>query len=144
MIDEILTKYRTVAVVGLSRDPTKYSYEVASYLKSHGFKIIPVNPFADEVLDEKCYKSLTEIPTDIQKTIEIIDIFRLSKDVPPIVDEAIDLRNKNGFPHAVWMQLGIVNEESAEKARKAGIIVVMDRCMLREHKRMMLERGPKT
>jgi len=134
-IKEILTKYKTVAVLGLSREPGKDSHRVSAYLKNHGFRIIPVNPFADEILGEKSYKSLLDIPPEIQKTVEIVDIFRTSEDVPPIVEQAIKLKAAYGKPYVVWMQLGIVNEQAAEAAEKAGLIVVMDKCMMIEHKR---------
>ena len=133
-IKEILTKYKIVAVVGLSRDLDKASHRVSAYLKNHGFHIIPVNPFADEILGEKSYKSLLDIPPEIQKTIEIVDIFRPSEDVPPIVEQAVKLRAANGKPYVVWMQLGIVNEQAAEAAEKAGLTVVIDKCMMIEHK----------
>jgi predicted CoA-binding protein len=135
-IREILTKYKTIAVIGLSREPDKDSYRVSAYLKKHGFRIIPVNPFADEVLGEKSYKSLLDVPPEIQKTIEIVDVFRPAKDVPPIVDQAIKLRTLFGRPFVVWMQVGIVNEQAAEEARKAGLIVVMDKCMMVEHQHL--------
>jgi predicted CoA-binding protein len=134
-IQEILKKYKTVAVVGLSRDLGKDSHRVSAYLKNNGFRIIPLNPFADEVLGEKSYKSLMDIPLEIQKTIEVVDIFRPSKDVPLIVEQAIKLKTMYGKPHVVWMQLGIVNEQAAEAAEKAGLIVVMNKCMMIEHKR---------
>jgi predicted CoA-binding protein len=135
-IKEILTTYRTVAVVGLSREPDKASYRVSAYLKAHGFRIIPVNPSADEILGEKSYKSLLDIPPEIQKTIEVVDIFRPSKDVPVIVEQAIKLKAMHGKPHVVWMQLGIVNEQAAETAKKAGLTVVMNKCMMIEHSRL--------
>ena len=134
-IKEILTKYKTVAVVGLSRELGKDSHRVSAYLQSHGFRIIPVNPFADEILGEKSYKSLLDIPPEVQKTIEIVDIFRPSKDVPLIVEQAIKLKMMYGKPYVVWMQLGIVNDSAAETAKKAGLLVVMDKCMTIEHKR---------
>jgi predicted CoA-binding protein len=134
-IKEILTKYKTIAVVGLSREPDKDSHKVSTYLKKHGFRIIPVNPFADEVLGEKSYKSLLDIPPEVQKNIDVVDIFRPSKDVPPIVEQAVKLKEMHGKPHAVWMQLGIVNEQAAEVAKKAGLTVVMDKCMMVEYKR---------
>ena len=137
-IKEILTKYKTIAVVGLSREPDKDSHRVSAYLKKRGFRIIPVNPFADEVLGEKSYKSLLDIPPEIQKTIEVVDIFRPVKDVPLIVEQAIKLKKRNGKPHVVWMQLGIVNEKAAEAATKAGLTVVMNKCMMIEHKRLFL------
>ena len=136
VIKEILTKYRTVAVIGLSREPGKDSYRVSAYLKKHGFRIIPVNPFADEVLGEKSYKSLLEIPREIQKTVEVVDVFRPAKDVLPIVEQATKLKKMFGKPCVVWMQLGIVNEQAAEAARKAGLIAVMDKCMMVEHQHL--------
>jgi hypothetical protein len=135
-IKRILIRYKTVAVVGLSRDPLKDSYRVAEYLKNHGFCIVPVNPFVDEVLGEKTYKSLLEIPVEIQKTIEIVDIFRPPAEVLPIVEQAVQLKRLYGVPYVVWMQLGIINEQAAELGRKAGLTVVMDRCMMQEHKRL--------
>jgi predicted CoA-binding protein len=134
-INSILESYRTVAVVGLSRNPAKASYRVAQYLQSVGYRIIPVNPFVDEVLGEKSYKSLLDVP----EAIEVVDIFRPAEAVPSIVEEAIQLKNRVGHPKVVWMQLGIVNEEAARQAKAAGFTVVMDRCMMREHKR--LQRG---
>ena len=124
-IREILQKYRVVAVVGLSADEEKPSHEVAAYMKRSGYHIIPVNPFAEEVLGEKSYKSLLDVPVEIQKTIEIVDIFRRSTDAPPIVEQTVQLSQANGRPFVVWMQVGIVNVEAAEKARKAGLIVVI-------------------
>jgi len=135
-VRKILEKYRTVAVVGLSSDPSKDSHMVAQFLQSRGWRIIPVNPFADQILGEKSYKSLLDLPEDIQKVIEVVDIFRPSKDVPPIVEQTIQLEEKNGKPYVVWMQLGIVNEEAAAEARKAGLTVIMDRCMRMETKRL--------
>jgi len=139
-IKNVLKKYRTVAVVGLARDPSKDSYMVAQFLKSRGWRIIPVNPFADEILGEKCYKSLLDLPADIQKALEVVDIFRPSQDVPPIVDQAVQLKEKNGKPYVVWMQLRIVNEEAAARARSAGLTVVMDRCMKIESERLDKEK----
>jgi len=136
IIEEILKKYKVIAVVGISKELGKYSHRVSAYLKQHGYRIIPVNPFADEVLGEKSYPSLLDIPPEIQKTIEIVDIFRPAKDVPPIVEQAVELKQKNGKPFVVWMQLGIVNEQAAETGRRAGLIVVMDKCLMVEHNRL--------
>jgi predicted CoA-binding protein len=135
-INEILSRYKTVAVVGLSREPEKESYMVASYLKEHGFHIVPVNPFAEEILGEKSYKSLLDLPAEIQKQIEVVDIFRRPEDVPPIVEQAVKLKKENAKPCVVWMQVGIVNEKAADAARKAGLAVVMDKCMMLEHRRL--------
>jgi predicted CoA-binding protein len=135
-MNEVLAKYRTVAVVGLSSDSSKPSYKVAEYLKNHGFRAVPVNPFVNEVLGEKSYKSLLEMPVEVQKTIEVVDIFRRAEDVPPIVEQAVQLKKLHGVLRVIWMQLGIVNEQAAETARKAGLIVVMNKCMRLEHLRL--------
>ncbi len=132
-IREILRKYRVIAVVGLSADTEKASNRVSNYMKQHGYRIVPVNPLVEEVLGEKSYKSLLEIPLEIQQTIEIVDIFRRPAEVPSIVEQVVKLRLANGKPFVVWMQLGIVNEEAAEEARKAGLVVVMDKCIMIEH-----------
>ena len=131
---EILKKYKVIAIVGLSKEPQKHSFRVAAYMKQHGYKVIPVNPLIGSVLGEKSYKSLLDIPIHIRKTIEIIDIFRKAEDVPPIVEQAIKLHQENGKPFVVWMQIGIVNEHAAESARNAGLIVVMNKCLMAEHR----------
>ncbi len=135
-IAEILTRFKTVAIIGLSRDPSKDSYRVAEYLKNHGFQIVPINLSTKEVLGETSFRSLLDMPIDIQKTIEIVDIFRPSAEVPSIVDQAIRLRKMHCVPNVVWMQLGITDKQAAENAEKAGFIVVMDKCMMREHQRL--------
>ena len=135
-IENILKKHKTIAIVGLSREPEKDSHRVGGYLKAHGFRIIPVNPFADEVLGEKSYKSLLNIPPEIQKTVEVVEIFRPSEEVPIIVDQAIRLKALYGTLQVVWMQLGIVNDKAAEAAKKAGLTVVMNKCMMVEHDRI--------
>lgn len=136
VIKPILENYKTIAIVGLSKDPSKDSYTVGQFLQSKGYRVIPVNPTADQILGEKSYKSLLDMPEELQKTIEIVDIFRPSADVPPIVDQAVQLREKFGELHVVWMQLGIVNEEAAKKAEAAGITVIMDRCMRIERQKL--------
>ena len=136
-IKGILEKYRTIAVVGISRKKIKDSHIVAEYMKGKGYKIIPINPFADEILGEKCYKSLFDIPEELQKQVEIVDIFRPSDQVMPIVDEAIKLKEKHGNLKVVWMQLGIMNEEAARKAEAAGLKVIMNKCIMTEHKRLI-------
>ena len=141
-VESILTKYRTVAVVGLSADPSKYSNIVAKYLQSKGWRIVPINPNITESLGEKSYPSLLDLPESVQKQIEVVDIFRRSEDVPPIVDQAIQLKRKNGKPFVIWMQLDIVNEEAAKRGRDAGISVVMNRCMKVETERLEKEKTP--
>jgi len=125
-IFDILTKYKTIAVVGLSSNPARPSYGVTEYMQSSGYQIIPVNPNETDVLDEPSYSSLDEVP----QKIEIVDIFRRAEEVPPVVDAAIRAGAK-----VIWMQQGIANESAAEKARAAGLTVVMDACILIEHKR---------
>ena len=123
---EILKNYKTIAVVGLSSNPTRPSHGVAKYLKSAGYRIVPVNPNEKEVLGEKSYARLEDVP----EKIEIVDIFRRVEEVPPVVESAIHVGAK-----VVWMQLGIENAGAAEKARAAGLIVVEDACMYVEHKK---------
>ena len=127
-VRDILEKSKVIAVVGLSPKPERDSHEVAKYLQGQGYRIVPVNPRADTILGEKSYPDLASIP----EKVDVVDIFRRSDDVPPVVDQAIDIGAK-----AVWMQLGIVNEDAAAKAREAGLGVVMDRCMLVEHRNLV-------
>ena len=130
-IKSILEESRTVAVVGLSPREERASHRVAKYLQSQGYRIIPVNPKADKILDERTYPDLASIP----EPIDVVDIFRRSEAVPEIVEGAIKVRAKT-----VWMQEGVIHEEAAARAREAGLRVVMDRCMLKEHRRHF-ERG---
>ncbi|HEY3176381.1 MAG TPA: CoA-binding protein [Candidatus Polarisedimenticolia bacterium] len=123
---EILDTYRTFAVVGLSNRPERPSFSVASYLKERGYRIVPVNPRLDEVLGERCYPDLPSIPFPI----EVVDIFRRSELVGPVVDDAIRIGAK-----VVWMQLGVIDEGAAARARAAGLPVVMDRCPVIELRR---------
>jgi predicted CoA-binding protein len=127
---------RVIAVVGLSKDPAKASHDVAGYLKSHGYRIVPINPTVHEVLGEKAYKSLLDLPEELKRQIDVVEIFRRAEDVLPVVEEAIELHRSYERPFAVWMQLGIVNEEAAMKARAAGLEVVMDHCMKIEHEKL--------
>ena len=133
-IEKILNSYKVVAIVGMSDTVGKPSHRVGAYLKQHGYQIIPVNPTIDKVLGCKSYRSLLEIPERIQKTIDVVDIFRKSEDVPPIVEQTIKLKQRFGKPCVVWMQLGVVNEAAAEAARRCGLVVVMDKCMMVEHR----------
>jgi len=126
MIPDLLRKSHVIAVVGLSSKKFRPSYGVAEYMQREGYRIIPVNPNETEVLGEKAYARLEDIP----EHVDIVDIFRRSEFVAPLVDEAI----RRGAS-AVWMQEGVVDEEAAEKARAAGLAVVMDRCILKEHSR---------
>jgi predicted CoA-binding protein len=123
---EILKAYKTMAVVGLSSNPSRASYGVTEYMQSAGYRIIPVNPNETMVLGEKSYARLEDVP---EKT-EIVDVFRRAEDVPPVVESAIKIGAK-----VLWMQLGIENAEAGELARAAGLIVVEDACILVEHRR---------
>jgi predicted CoA-binding protein len=125
---DILRRYRTIAVVGASNDTAKPAGFVPAYLIEHGYRVIPVNPTETEVLGETSYPDLASVP----EPVEVVDIFRHAEDVPPVVDEAIRIGAK-----AIWMQLGIVNEAAAQKAREAGLDVVMDRCMKTEVRYMI-------
>jgi len=125
-IREILEKNRTIAVVGLSPDPGKDSHRVAKYLKEHGYHIVPVNPKVEEILGEKCYLSLKDIPIPV----DLVDIFRKIEAIPAVVDEAITIGAK-----VVWMQLGLAENQSAKRAMAAGLKVVMNKCLKIEHNR---------
>src|SRR5271154_4805782 len=130
-VSEILKVSRTIAVVGLSSRQHRPSYGVADYLKSAGYRIIPVNPTETEVLGEKCYARLEDIP----EHVDIVDIFRRSEFVPDIVDSAIRIGARG-----IWMQEGVIHAEAAERARRAGLFVIMDCCILKEHiKRFRLQ-----
>ena len=126
-IREILERYRVVAVIGLSIKPERDSHRVASYLKDAGYEIIPIHPAQDEILGERAYAKLTEVPPE--RGVEIVDIFRRPDMVMPHVEEAIAIGAK-----VVWFQEGIINNEAADRAREAGLQVVQNLCMLKEHK----------
>jgi uncharacterized protein len=125
MLGEPSAQGRTIAVVGLSDDPARASYGVSAYMQSHGYRILPVNPMVESVLGEKSYASLKELPLKP----DVVNVFRLSRYIPAIVDEMLQLR----LPH-LWVQMGIINLEAAAKAEAGGIRVVMDRCILVEHR----------
>jgi predicted CoA-binding protein len=129
-ITELLQRAKTIAVVGLSCNPMRPSHGVTAYMQSHGYRIIPVNPKIEECLGESAYASLLDISEkDVPQKIDIVNIFRRSEFVEEIVDQAIQLK----VP-AIWMQEDVIHEKAAEKARQAGIFVVMDRCILKEHR----------
>jgi predicted CoA-binding protein len=124
---EILQSARTVAVVGLSGKRYRPSYGVAEYLKREGYRVVPVNPEETEVLGEKCYPDLDSVPGEI----DVVDVFRRSEFVPEIVEAAIRKGAK-----VIWMQEGVIHEEAARRAREAGLTVIMDRCILKDHRRL--------
>jgi predicted CoA-binding protein len=125
-ITELLKRSKTIAVVGLSDSPFRASHGVSAYMQAQGYRIVPVNPNIDNALGENSYPSLL----DVKEKIDILDVFRRSEYVPDLVDQAIQLK----VP-VIWMQEGVVHEGAAEKARKAGITVIMDRCILKEHRK---------
>ena len=120
---------RTIAVIGLSANPAKPSHYVSAYMQQHGYKIIPVNPAIETVLGERSYASLAELPVKP----DVVNVFRVPSQIPTIVDEMLALGLKN-----LWVQLGIVNLEAAQRAEDGGIRVVMDRCIMVEHRRLQL------
>jgi predicted CoA-binding protein len=126
----ILSKYRSIAVVGASANPERPSYQIANYLIGAGYQVHPVNPNAREILGRPSYPDLSAIP----EPVEVVNIFRRSEDVMPIVDEAIEVEAK-----AVWMQTGVINEKAAAKARGAGLLVVMNKCIFEEHQNLSKE-----
>ena len=123
-IGELLKRARTIAVVGLSNSPLRASHGVAAYMQTQGYRIIPVNPTIADALGEQAYGSLL----DVKEKIDIVNVFRRPEFVPDVVDQAIQLK----VP-AIWMQEGVIHQQAAEKARRAGIFVVMDQCILKEH-----------
>jgi len=126
-IAELLKNARTIAVVGLSDDPFRASYDVSQYMQSQGYRIIPVNPMIRGSLGENAYPTLSDVP----EKIDIVNVFRRPEFVPQVVEEAIRLR----VP-AIWLQEGVIHEGAAQKARDAGMFVVMDRCILKEHRKI--------
>jgi len=125
--EKILRDCHTVALVGASPDAERPSYRVFSYLREQGYRVIPVNPRFPQILGETCYPDLVTIPDKV----DVVDIFRRAEDVPPVVDQAIGIGAR-----VVWMQQGVVNEAAASRAREAGLQVVMDKCMRKEHLKM--------
>jgi uncharacterized protein len=127
-IEGLLRSSRTIAVVGLSSNPMRASNGVAEYMQRAGYRVIPVNPNETEVLGEKCYARLEDVP----EKIDIVDIFRRSEFVPAVVESAIAIGAK-----AIWMQEDVIHEEAAQRARAAGLQVVMDRCILKDHRALL-------
>ena len=126
-IKQILDDYKTIVVVGLSSNTWRASHSVSAYMQAKGYRIIPVNPNETEVLEEKAYASLADVP----EPVELVNVFRRSEEAGAVVDEAIRLGAK-----AVWLQEGVIDQAAARRARDAGLLVVMDRCILKEHSRL--------
>ncbi len=131
---DILKTYKTIAVVGVSDKPNRPSHTVTKYMIEAGYSIIPVNPFLQEVFGLRCYPSLSDLPNELKASVEIVNIFRKPGDIPEIVDQAIEIGAKS-----IWMQLGITNEEAAEKAKQAGLSVVQNHCIAVDHQNYLLQ-----
>lgn len=125
---EALKKYKMIAVVGASKNPEKEAYKVPDYLKQHSYKIVPVNPTADQILGEKVYPSLANLPADLAKQIELVDVFRPSEELPQVAQQVIEMKKKYGRPFVFWAQLGLENEEAKQMLSKNGIPYVMNAC----------------
>ena len=131
---ERILDHDTIAVVGCSTTPGKAAHDIPAYLQRHGYRIVPVNPFADEVLEETAYDSLAEVPDSID--IDVVDVFRPSEEACGIVDAAIERADRVGDVSAVWLQLDITDSEAGERAADAGVDFVQDRCLKVEHRRL--------
>lgn len=130
---EVLEKYRTIAVVGASKDPLKAANSVPRYLKVHGYRIIPVNPNANEILGEKAYPSLLELPEEVGRAVEVVEVFRPSEELPKVAEDAAELKRRYGRPFVFWAQQGLESAEAERILEKNGIEYVMDACMRTVH-----------
>ncbi len=131
---EALKRYKTIAVVGASKNPEKDAYTVPLYMKDHGYKIIPVNPTADMIVGEKAYPSLRDLPPEVAKQVELVDVFRPSEELPQVAQQVIDMKKQYGKPFVFWAQLGLENEEAKRLLSKNGVAYVMNACMRVVHK----------
>jgi uncharacterized protein len=130
---EVMRKYKVIAVVGASKNPEKEANTVPDYLKGHGYTIIPVNPTADVVLGLKAYPSLADIPADVAKKVEVVEVFRPSVEFPEVARQVAEMKKRTGRPYVFWGQLGLENEEAKRILGDAKVDYVMDRCMRVEH-----------
>jgi predicted CoA-binding protein len=133
---EVVRKYRVVAVVGASKNPEKDAHTVPAYLKQHGYKVIPVNPTADRILDEKAYPSLADLPEELARQVEVVEVFRPSEELPEIARQVVEMHRKFGRPFVFWAQAGIESEEAKRLLDEAGIPYVMNACMRVVHGRI--------
>lgn len=138
-----ILQLKHIAIVGLSKDPAKDSNKVGLYLKTHGYQIVPVNPTAEQVLNEISFPSLREIPAHIAAEIEAVDVFRPSGETLEILLQTVKLRGAFGNVKAFWLQEGIKNPATEKLAKKAGLLFVQDKCMMKEHKRLFGKKMPK-
>ncbi len=139
-IRQILLKYKNIAVVGMSKNPQKPARKVPKYLMAHGYNIIPVNPTMEKTLGRKVYPSIADIPPDVK--IDLVEVFRPSEQTPEIVRQVVERKKKVGDVKAVWLQEGIKHPESRRLAEEAGLEYVEDKCMYKEHKRLILGEEP--
>ena len=126
---DTLRKYKTIAVVGASKNPQKDAYTVPQFMKDHGYSIVPVNPTADEIVGEKAYPSLMDLPPDLASKIEIVDVFRPSEELPQVAQQVVDFHRKYGRPFVFWAQLGLENEEAKQILSKNQIPYIMNACL---------------
>jgi predicted CoA-binding protein len=126
---DVIKKYRVVAVVGASKNPEKEAFTVPAYLKEHGFTIIPINPTTDTVGGVKAYPSLAELPADVAKRVEVVEVFRPSEELPQVAQQVVEMKNKSGRPFVFWSQTGLENEQAKGILGKAKVDYVMDACM---------------
>ena len=126
---EVLQKYKVIAVVGASKNASKDANTVPQFMKDHGYKIVPVNPTADEIVGEKVYPTLMDIPSDIAATIDIVDVFRPSEELPQVAQQVVEMHQKSGRPFVFWAQLGLVNEEAKRILSENKIPYVMNACL---------------
>lgn len=133
---DVLGRYRVVAVVGASKSPEKEAFTVPAYLKAHGFTVIPINPTTDSIDGSKAYPSLGELPADLAGTVEVVDVFRPSEELPRVAAQAAEMKKGTGRPFVFWAQLGLENEEAKKILDAAGIKFVMNRCMRTAHQMM--------
>lgn len=126
---EVLRKYKTIAVVGASKNPQKDAYTVPQFMKDHGYMIVPINPTADEIVGEKAYPSLVDLPPEIASRVEIVDVFRPSEELPQVAQQVVDFHRKYGRPFVFWAQLGLENEEAKQILSKHQIPYIMNACL---------------
>lgn len=126
---DTLRKYKTIAVVGASKNPSKDAYTVPEFMKAHGYKIVPINPTADEIVGEKAYPSLLDLPAELASKVEIVDVFRPSEELPQVAQQVVDFHKKYGRPFVFWAQLGLENEEAKQLLSENQIPYIMNACL---------------
>ncbi|MDV3292845.1 MAG: CoA-binding protein [Nitrososphaerales archaeon] len=131
--EEVIRKYRFVAVVGASKNPEKEAYTVPQYLQKHGFKVVPVNPTADSIHGEQAYPTLSALPDSVARSVEVVEVFRPSEELPQIASQVVEMKRKTGRPFVFWAQQGIENEEAKSTLGAGGVDYVMDACMRTMH-----------